>query len=115
MNFTEKEYKKFYSKIEKIHDDKLNKFKIELHSRQASLSNVTKKIIDIDKDSIVWSVNNDEIFKLQEAENIHKTEIKNLKEKISSNEVVRVSLDEFLNTSKNASLIVKRGDVVQKD
>ena len=122
LNFTEKEYKKFYSNIEKIHEDRLNKFKIELHSRQASLSNVTKKIreiaeklIDVDKKSVIWTVNNDRIFELQEEENKHKIEIENLKKKISSNDVIWVSLDEFLNTSKNASLIVKRGDAVQKD
>ncbi len=122
LNFTEKEYNKFYADIEKMHENRLDKFKIELHSRQSSLSNVTKKIrdiaeklIDIDKTSVVWTVNSDKILKLQEEEENQKNEIKKLQEKISKNEVIRISLDEFLNTSKNASLIVKRGNAVQKD
>jgi DNA invertase Pin-like site-specific DNA recombinase len=122
LNFTEKEYNKFYADIEKMHENRLDKFKIELHSRQSSLSNVTKKIrdiaeklIDIDKTSVVWTVNSEKILKLQEEEENQKNEIKKLQEKISKNEVIRISLDEFLNTSKNASLIVKRGNAVQKD
>ncbi len=122
LNLTEIDYKKYYNDMVKISDDKRVKIRMDLNSRQGALKAVRSdikerslKIIDYQKDSPIWKINNQKIEELLEKEKQINQDIEELKKQLTDPEKDRLTLEEFLNLSKNASTIVKMADERIKD
>lgn len=122
LNFTEKDYNDYYKGMTKYSETKQQKTQIEIHSKQAILNNVDKeireralKILDFEKSSTVRKINEDKIVELENQKEQLKEQIAKLQQQIAEPEKERLTLQEFLNLSKNASTVVKSGDAIIKD
>lgn len=122
LNFAEKEYEDYYNNINELSDSKREELQFQLHSKQAVLKKIDKeireralKIVDFDKQSTVRKINEDKIIELEGQKEDLEEEIHELKNKLVDPEQDRLTIEEFLNLSKNAATIVKSGDAVIKD
>lgn len=122
LNFTEKEYKEYYESIVDQSEEQREKDKIELHSKQGQLKNVLREIRDIGlslvrtKPSItVKQIGEQRITELQEEQTLLEKEVKAIKARVSNPEDDVLTIEEFLNLSKNAARVVKAADAVVKD
>ncbi|MCL4360708.1 recombinase family protein [Patescibacteria group bacterium] len=122
LNFTEKEYDKYYDSLSMLTDKKRQELTIELHSKQAILKKVDADlneralgIVKLKKGSETWNINERKINKLSNQKIGLQTQIDKLKEKNSNPEAEQLNLEDFLNLSKNASVIVQSANAVVKD
>lgn len=122
LNFTEKEYNDYYKNIIEITDNRREKLNIEIHSKQGILKQIEREIrerslgiIKVKEGSEIWKANEKQINDLTEQRLGLENEIEKLKAKVTNPEEDRLSVEQFLNLSKNAGLIVKSANVVVKD
>ncbi len=123
LNFTEADYNKYYGSLTKITDAKREKFQFELYSKQALLKDTRGKSKDLalkllDNPSlseITVKIGNDKQTELQQLEQQLEVDIEKLKQNMTNPEQDRLSIQQFLNLSKNAGSIIKSGDVIVKD
>src|SRR3989344_555153 len=122
LNLTEKDYQKYYDDMVSISNTKQEKIRIEINSRRGALKVVKSeikerslKIIDYSRNSQIWITNNQQIEKLTSEEKQLNDDIEKLGKQLTDPEEDRLSLEEFLNLSKNAVTRVKLGDAVVKD
>ncbi len=124
LNFTEADYNNYYKDLEKITKEKREQVKIKIHSKRSvlldarrelrnralSLTDLNNKISDTAK-----KVTEDRLAELKALEETLSAEITELEKTIRDPEADRLTLQQFLNLSKNASVIVQSADVVVKD
>ncbi len=122
LNFTEKEYSEYYSSMAKITDTKREELSIEIHRHEGSLKQIeyelkelSLNIIKLPKTSPAWSFNSQRITELANQIETSKETVKNLRLKLTAPEEDKLSLENFLNLSKNAGTAVKYADAVVKD
>lgn len=122
LNFTEKEYNEYYSKMEKLSDVKREELNIEIHRHEGSLKQIeydlketSLNIVKLPKTSPAWKINSQEINELADQVQESKEIIKKLKQRLTNPEEDKLSLEDFLNLSKNAGAVVKSADAVVKD
>jgi DNA invertase Pin-like site-specific DNA recombinase len=122
LNFAEKEYNEYYSDIKKTIENKRNKIAIELHSKrglltviEADIRDRSLKVLDFDKKSTVRKVNESQIEELELQKLQLESDISGLKDQLVDPEKERLSIEQFLNLSKNASAIVQSANAVIKD
>lgn len=122
LSFTEKEYQQYLSSLKSVSGLKREKTQMELHSQQGKLKSIEReiqdisyKILDFEKDSIVRSVNERRLNELQDVQERTKASILKIKEMIGDPSQEAVSYEQFLNLSKNAGMTIKMGDSVVKD
>ena len=122
LNFTEKDYNDYYKGMTKYSEAKQQKIQIEVHSKQAILRNIdievrerALKVLDFEKSSTVRKVNEDKIAELEDQKEQLKEQIAKLQQQIAEPEKDMLTLEEFLNLSKNAAAVVKSGDAIIKD
>ncbi len=122
LNFAEKDYNDYYKGMTKYSENKQQKIQIDAHSKQAILRNIDReireralKIVDFEKSSTVRKVNEDKIAELEDQKEQLKGQIAKLQQQIAEPEKERLTLQEFLNLSKNAATVVKSGDAIVKD
>ncbi|MEK7525968.1 MAG: recombinase family protein [Patescibacteria group bacterium] len=122
LNFSEAEYKDYLSKIVIISDEKRQKTKHDLHNIEGVLKRVSReiserslKMVDFSEIKRVQEENANRIKKLQIEEEELKTNINKLKNEIKEPEKDRLTVEQFLNLSKNALNIVQSADVEIKD
>lgn len=122
FKFTEEDYKKYYSNILKTSEQKRQKFKIEIHSKQGilkviktELSERSLGIIKLNTDSEAWKINDNRINELGRQKQELEVKIKELEEKVTKPEEDRLSLEEFLNLSRNAGKIIQSANAIVKD
>ena len=122
LNFTEKDYSKYYSSLSELAEEQRQKLSLEIHSKQGYLKTIINDLEDrsngllkINSNSEAFKVVNSQINKLGEDRDKLTGEIEVLKEKITQPEVEQVSLEDFLNLSKNTAVIVKSANAVVKD
>lgn len=122
LNFTEAEYKEYLNGITTISDQKRQTIRRELHNKQGVLKHITSdikerslKIVNYDTTSRVWQENTDKIVQLELDEKKLTNEITKLKAKLTDPETDRLSIEQFLNLSKNAERIVQSADERLKD
>lgn len=122
LNFSEKEYSDYHRNTSEISVMRRERLNIEIHSKQAVLkrldSDLTDRslnIIKLDKDSEIWKINENKISELgQQKQNLQET-INKLKGQVTDPEEDRLSIEEFLNLSKNAAKIVQSANAIVKD
>ncbi len=122
LNLTEEDYKDYYQNMTELTDENREKLNIELHSRQGLLrrvegeiKDISLKVINIDPKSPIRKVNEDKVLELDGQKEQLENEITQLKTKVTNPEQDRLSIEEFLNLSKNASTIVQSADAIIKD
>ncbi len=121
LSFTEKDYTNYYKQTLKQSEATRTRLKVEIHSKQSILNSITRDIKESSLNLIriknidVIRINEERIQKLKMEEVSLTNELIKLKEKIKDPEEERVSLEEFLNLSKNAANIVKSANVIVKD
>lgn len=122
LNLTEEEYEEYYDSMVVISDKKREKISIEINSLQGALKAVkleakerSLKIIDYKPDSPVWKINNQRIIDLEHEKEQFTKDITKLKTKLTDPEQDRLTLEEFLNLSKNAATIIKSANAQIKD
>lgn len=122
LNFTDAEYRQYYEDITAIQDENRQKLLVELHNRQGVLSAVERErrerglaVLEKGVNTSVKQINEERIAELDNQKDELLEEIKAIKEQITDPEKEKLSLEQFLNLSKNAAKTVKAGDAVQKD
>lgn len=122
LRFTEKEYNDYLKKTAKVTDEKADKISIEVHSLQGTLKQVSsdKKqlalaIPRLVNDPEIQAINSDRFNELAGEEAKLTNKIKKLQKILGQSDEEKLSLEEFLNLSKNAALIVKSADERVKD
>lgn len=122
LNFTEKEYNSYYADTVSLSDNKRQKLTIDIHSKQGVLKKIEREIrerslgiIKVQKDSEIWKINNKQINDLIGQKIILEDQIEKLRSQITNPDEDRLSIEQFLNLSKNAVKIIKSADAVIKD
>ncbi|QQG47816.1 MAG: recombinase family protein [Candidatus Woesebacteria bacterium] len=122
LKLTEKQYNDYYAGMGKIADMMRQKLTVEIHSKEGALKVVEQElkerslnIIKYDKDSIVWKTNNQRILDLESQKKVLGKEIEVFRNRLTEPDSDRLSLEQFLNLSKNAPELVKSAEVVSKD
>lgn len=122
LNLTEKEYREYYDELKLLTDDNRLKIRQAIYTKEGLLKSVVRerkgrslKIIHYDEDNPVWKDNNEQINILTDEEISLKSEIAKLREQLTTPEDDELSLQEFLNLSKEAATITKFADVMKKD
>lgn len=122
LNFTENEYQQYLKSMTFLSGDKREKASYDIHSKEARIKSLSRemqdisyKILDFEKDSIVRTINNKKLEENQEELEELKANVTQLKSKLTSPEQEAVSFQQFLNLSKNAAKAVQLGDAIVKD
>ncbi len=122
LNFTENEYEEYLQSMTSLTSEKQEKIQIELHSMQGQLKATTRekediayKVLSFDKESQIRTINEKKVNELQEEEEALKSKIAELKGKLGNPQQEILSIEEFLNLSKNAAIKIKSANAVVKD
>lgn len=114
LHLTEVEYKKYYEGISQITDQKRQKLRIELNSKRGALKvtkreidEVSRKILDYKKEDRIWIANRKRLDELEDLEKQFVQDIAKLEKLLANPERDKLSLEQFLNLSKNADKIAK--------
>lgn len=121
LHFTENEYKRYYDNLSNLNESKRELLAIDLHSKQAIFKRVdgdlterSLNIVKLEKGSEMWRINEEKVGELATQKQSLDTEIAKLKERLAT-PAEQLSLENFLNLSKNASRIVQSANAVVKD
>ena len=122
LNLDKKDYDNYYQKTIKISGANRTKLEIEIRSRQGSLKAVKREVNDLalaiprlKEASVVRQINENKVDELSDQQSELEKQIATLKGKVTSPEEDALTLKEFLNFSKNATLAVQSGDTRVKD
>ena len=122
LNFTGKEYREYYDNLAQLADQKREKLTIEIHSKQGYLKTVKSELEEralnmykLEKDSDTWKINDNKINELGSERQDVEGQIAKIKQQITGPNADRLSLESFLNLSKNANRIVQSANAVIKD
>ncbi len=122
LNLTEKEYDDYYSNFVQLTNEKSIKIKTELHNLQGMRKQVNhritskaRSIIKYEIGGTIWKVNSrslkndeEELLKLD-------AKIAKLENQLRSPDENKLTIEQFLNLSKNSLTIVKSADALGKD
>lgn len=122
LNLTKKDYDNYYQNSVKVSDKNRGKLTIDIHSKQGSLKNIKREIVELGlaiprlkEGSVVRQINENKLDELSDQQAALEKQIATIKGKITSPEEDALILKEFLNFSKNATLAVQSGDARIKD
>lgn len=122
LNFSEEEYKQYLDNMTTLTINNKENILIDIHSKEAriryldsEIKDISYKVLKFPEESIVRKNNEERLMEYQlEAEEL-KAEVSNLKNMTLNSDKELISLEQFLNLSKNASKAVQLGDSVVKD
>lgn len=122
LNFTESEYRQYYEEMTAIVDENRAKLQVELHSRRGALSSVKQEIrerglglLERKVSDTVKKVNEERIAELDFQKEELEGKITELNAQLKDPEKEKLTIEQFLNLSKNAARIIKSGDAIAKD
>ncbi len=122
LNLSEKEYREYLKSITIISDRKREDIQRELHNRLGLLKQVSAeirerslKIVNYNPNSRIYQENVEQIEKLQEEEKVLNAEVAKFNNQLNDPEKDRISIEQFLNLSKNAEKIVQSANERAKD
>lgn len=114
LNFTEADYDRYYKGISQIVGQKREKIQVELNSKRGALKAVKREIDDIsyaiikyDKNSTIWKANEKKIKSLEVKAIEIEGDMVKLEGQLTDPEQDKLTLEQFLNLSKNAVLLAK--------
>lgn len=122
LNFTEKEYHEYYDNLTKLTEKTKENIRTQLHIYDGSLKGVKQerterglKVIDYDVKHTVYQTNMVRIAELDNEVERLEGEIAKLTTKFTRLGEDKLTIEQFLNLSKNAAAIFKSADAVKKD
>lgn len=122
LGLTEKDYNRYYNNLTKITDNTRQKIGIEIHSLQGRLKVINQEIkersLELGKQSMIPTVkatNENRVIELDGEKVNVEAKIAKLQAKLTNPEDDRLSIEQFLNLSKNAGVIVQSANAVIKD
>lgn len=121
FKFTEEDYNQYYAHLTTLTDRNREKLKIQIHSKEASLKSVEREIRELSlglikpQKPIVKEEGEKRLAELEVEKITFKEDIKKLRDKLTDPNKDRLSLEQFLNLSKEAAIRVQSGGPVQKD
>jgi site-specific DNA recombinase len=122
IELTEKDYKVYYEGLTTQSDAEHLRMKTEINSKLGALKDtkrridtISKKIIDYDKNSRVWKVNNERLIELEKDEKDLQNQIKELQDVQSDPKKDILTIEQFLNLAQNAGSKVKAANEIGKD
>lgn len=122
LNFTEADYDLYLKDMTDVITDLQIELKTELHGKQGLLKKIDRemndvalKVLDFEKGSTVRKVNEKRVVKLEAQKNQLEQEIEDIKASIPDVEQEVMTLEDFLNFSKNAGVYMKDGLPILKD
>lgn len=122
LNFTEVEYRDYLGKIKVISAGKRQKMMQSLHNMEGVLKRVSSeiserslKMVAVSGNDRVFQENQNRITTLESGEAKLKSDIAELKEELGEPGRDELTVEQFLNLSKNAGTIVQSANAVVKD
>jgi site-specific DNA recombinase len=121
LSFGEKEYTRYYDRLEQTQNETRERLQIEIHSKQGALAHITNEIkeralnISGEKNETVKKVNEDRINELQAEKELLEAEIVDIQSHITDPTRDRLTLEQFLNITKNAHTAFQSGNEHVKD
>ena len=122
LGLTEEDYQKSLEAITAINEERRRELKIELHSKKGVTKNVERELSEralnvykLDPKTYAWQVHQNKMRELEQDKLRLEREIKKLGELLEKPEQEQLSLEQFLNLSKSALLIVELGTAIEKD
>lgn len=122
LHLTENDYRKYYEETVASAEEKKASLDIMLHSKQAYLKTLGAEIdriavgvLDFEKGSTVRTASEKKLNSLVAEKEQIEEDILAIKGEMPNMDEDRLTLEEFLNLSKNAGIYVKKGDAVVKD
>lgn len=121
FKLTEEDYNEYYSHLTTLSDRNREQIKIQIHSKEASLKNVERDITEFSLALLkpqlpkVKEEGERKVKELEADKTLLNDAIKKLRDKLTDPQKDKLSLEQFLNLSKEASVRVQSGDPVAKD
>ncbi len=122
LNLTEKEYIDYKESLKKLGDNDREKIRSEIEQYEAQRRNHIKEakriglaLGKLTENKTAYQINADELAKQKTKQSQVEATIAELRAKLTDEEEDELSLEEFLNLSKNAATTVKAGDAIAKD
>ncbi len=122
LGLTEKEYKEYYQGLKTLGDNEIQKIRAQIASYQgqrrhlqSEVRRIALSLPRIRDDETVYQINKEELEKDKRDLSQVEANIEKLKAKLVDKDDDELSLEEFLNISKNAGKKVKAGDAIVKD
>ncbi len=122
LNFTEKEYHDYYDNLIQLTDEKRQKIRAELHHHQGLLKvsqteiyERSLRIIKFDPESTVYKTNAKRIAELEVQSTQLTKKTTELEKQLRSPEEDQLTVEQFLNLSKKADIIVQSANAEIKD
>ena len=122
ITLSDKDYEEYRKRLVTEADRERLTVRTEVNSKKAALKatkrrikSIGTKIIDYDKKSRVWQINNEQLTKLESEEKDLQEQITELESIQNDPEKEALSIKQFLNLAKNAGSKVKAADEVGKD
>lgn len=119
---TEADYKKYYDRLDKLSGEVRIALKTQIRSLQGSITALDEsirerslKIVDSNPQGRIKEINEAKIAEQSAQKEELEEDLAKRKEKLTDPEKDRLSLEQFLNLSKNAARKVKSGSSIQKD
>lgn len=122
LNLTETEYHEYYDNLSKLTDENRQKLRAQLNTHQGVLKRVqgeakerSLQILKLDPESRIYKENAERVNELEDEGTELIKEIATLEKQIRTPEDDKLTLEQFLNLSKNGGVIVQSADERIKD
>lgn len=122
LRLTEKEYHDYYDNLNKLTDENRQKLRAQLNSHQGVLKRVqgeakerSLQILKLDPNSRIYKENAERVSELEDEEAELQKDIAKIESKIRTPEDDKLTLEQFLNLSKNAGVVIQSADERVKD
>lgn len=121
FKLTEKDYNDYYQSLTVLTNTNREKIKIQIHSKEARLKNVRRELRELSLNLLkpqlptVKKEGEKKLLELEVEEKRMEKEVKKLQEQLTDPEADKLSLEQFLNLSKEAAVRVQAGSAIEKD
>lgn len=122
LRFTDKEYEQYSKRLGEITDRKVEELQIERRSLngrksnlQKQLDDLSRKFINLDKDSPAYSTNERDLCGLQNEIIDLELKVKQITDKLTNSSKIKLTKEEFLNLANSAYNKMMAGSPVEKD
>ena len=122
LHLTEKDYEKYLKSMSGLSLSRQNDIRVQIHSKETKIKYLTSqikdisyKILDFKDNKTVMDINKERLEQFNEELVTLKNDVAKLKDLVKEPEQEIVTIQQFLNLSKNAGIAIETGDSVIKD
>jgi hypothetical protein len=122
LKLTEADYRRYYNSLSKLTTESRNRLLTERHSKEGQIKYIERQVKDISlglakpglMDSVI-KTNQEKITELETEKATLKLEIDDINSKLTDPEKDKLTLEQFLNLSKNAGKLLQNANVALQD